>query len=131
MQNIDNLELKELAESLPSFALCSKAPATVKKYAEGFSIWKKWARLKPGIEAFPAKPFQFALYLAFLIQSAKTSAPVEEAVNSISCAHQLAAMEDLPIVHLLNRFWLVPSESWLKKQQRRSPLLLKTSIGCF
>ena len=78
----------------PLFALCSRAPATVKKYSGGFSRWKKWARSKPSIEAFPAKPFQFALYLAFLIQSAKTSALVKEAVNSIFWAHQLAVVED-------------------------------------
>ena len=46
------------------------------------------------LEVFPAKPFQFALYLAFLTQTSKTSAPVEEAVNSISWAHQLAVVED-------------------------------------
>ena len=49
---------------------------------------------KSGIDTFPAKPFQFALYLAFLTQSSKTSAPVEEAVNSISWAHQLVVVED-------------------------------------
>ena len=48
---------------------------------------------KSGIDAFPGKPFQLALYLAFLTQSSKTSVPVEEAVNSISWAHQLAVVE--------------------------------------
>ena len=38
----------------------------VKKYAGGFSRWKRWAKSKPGVEAFPPKPFQLALYLAFL-----------------------------------------------------------------
>ena len=94
IHQIDDPELKELADSLPSIALRSKAPATVKKYAGGFSRWKKWAKSKPGIEAFPAKPFQFALYLAFLVQSAKTSAPIEEAINSLSWVHQLAVVED-------------------------------------
>ena len=91
---ITDPELKDLADSLPCIALRSRAPGTVKKYAGGFSRWKKWANSKPGIVAFPAKPFQFALYLAFLVQSAKTSAPVEEAVNAISWAHQLAVVED-------------------------------------
>lgn len=94
MSHVDDPELKELAETLPTIALRSKAPATVKKYAGGFTRWKKWAARKPGLEVFPAKPFQFALYLAFLTQSSKTSAPVEEAVNSISWAHQLAVVED-------------------------------------
>ena len=84
MSHIEDPELIDLAEALPAIALRSKAPATVRKYAGGFSRWKKWAASKPGIEAFPAKPFQFALYLAFLTQTAKTGVPVEEAVNSIS-----------------------------------------------
>ena len=83
-----------MAETLPTIALRSKAPATVKKFAGGFSRWKKWATNKPGIDAFPAKPCQFALYLAFLTLSSKTSVPVEEAVNFISWAHQLAVVED-------------------------------------
>ena len=91
---MDDPELTDLAESLPSIVLRSKAPATVKKYAGGFSRWKKWADSKHNIEAFPAKPFQFSLYLAFLTQSANTSAPVEEAVNSLSWAHQMAVVED-------------------------------------
>lgn len=76
-------------------ALRSKA---VKKYAGGFSRWKRWADSKPGIDPFPIKPFQLALYLAFLVQSAKTSAPIKQAVNSISWVHQLAVVEDPMLV---------------------------------
>ena len=68
MHRMDDPELKALAESLPSIVLRSKAPATVKKYAGGFGRWKKWADSKHNIDAFPAKPFQFSLYLAFLTQ---------------------------------------------------------------
>ena len=51
---------------------------------------------------FPAKPLQVALYLSFLIKSAKTSTPVEEAVNSLSWAHNVAVVED-PTDHPLVR----------------------------
>ena len=94
IRQIDDPKLKELAESLLAITLQSKAPAMVKKYAGGFSRWKRWAKSKPGVEAFPAKLFQSALYLVFLIQSSKTSAPVEEAINSLSWAYQLAVVED-------------------------------------
>ena len=87
-------ELKDLAESLPSIVLQSKAPATVKKYAGAFSRWKRWAVTKPNIDIFPAKPFQVALYLSYLVRTAKTSAPIEEALNSLSWAHTLAVVED-------------------------------------
>ena len=74
--------------------LQSKAPATVKKYSGAFSRWKRWAVTKPNIDVFPAKPFQVALYLSYLVKTAKTSAPIEEAVNSLSWAHTLAVVED-------------------------------------
>ena len=102
LQDIQDPELKDLAESLPLIVLHSKAPATVKKYSGAFSRWKRWATSKPGLEVFPAKPFQVALYLNFLARSATTSAPVEEAVNALSWAHQLAVVED-PTVHSLVR----------------------------
>ena len=100
LQDIQDPELKDLAESLPLIVLHSKAPATVKKYSGAFSRWKRWATSKPGLEVFPAKPFQVALYLNFLARSATTSAPVEEAINALSWAHQLAVVED-PTVHSL------------------------------
>ena len=112
-----------MAEALPAIALRSKAPAAVMKYAGGFSRWKKWAATKPGIEAFPAKPFQFALYLAFLTQSAKTSAPVEEAVNYISWAHQLAVIKD-PADHPLVRQILAGAKRILAhKTMKKEPII--------
>ena len=94
LKDIKDPELKDLAESLPALVLRGKAPATVKKYAGAFSRWRRWSASKPTLQAFPAKPFQVALYLSYLTRSAKTSAPVEEAVNSLSWAHQLAVVED-------------------------------------
>ena len=60
VQNLEDPELKELAEYLPSIVLQSKAPATVKKYSEAFNRWKRWALLKPSVAVFPAKPLQVA-----------------------------------------------------------------------
>ena len=99
IQSLEDPELKELAESLPSIVLQCKAPAMVKKYSGAFNRWKRW---KPSVAIFPAKPLQVALYLSFLIKSAKTSSPVEEAVNSLSWAHNVAVVED-PTDHPLVR----------------------------
>ena len=52
-------------------------------------------RGEEGSEAFPMHDVQFALYLQHLVDTTKSKATVEEAVNSISWAHQLAGM--LPI----------------------------------
>ena len=76
--DIKDPELKNLAESLPSIVLQSKARVTVKKYSVAFSRWKRWAVTKPNIDVFPAKPFQVALYLSYLVKTAKTSASIED-----------------------------------------------------
>ena len=94
IKDIQDPELSDLAESLPSIVLLGKAPTTVKKYAGAFSRWRRWTASKPSLKAFPAKPFQIALYLCYLSKSARTSAPVQEAVNALSWAHQLAVVED-------------------------------------
>ena len=60
-----------------------------------FLRWKTWATLKYGSQTcLPVKPLHVALYLTYLIQKSSTSAPVEEASNAISWAHQLAATDD-------------------------------------
>ena len=92
---IDDPELKELAESLPLVVLQSRAPSTVKKYGGAFLHWKRWALSKRAdIPTLPANPLHVVLYLMFLIQKSSTSAPVEEAVNALSWAHQVAFVED-------------------------------------
>ena len=100
--SIQDPELKDLAESLPSIVLQSRAPSTVKKYAGAFSRWKRWASSKPGLVLFPAKPFQVALYLSYLVKTANTSSPIEEAVNAFFWAHTIVVVED-PTDHPLVR----------------------------
>ena len=94
MQNITDPELKELADFLPLVVLQNRAPSTAKKYAGAFCRWKKWAATKPQVTPFPAKPVHVGLYLSYLIQKASTPSPVEEAVNALSWAHNLACVED-------------------------------------
>ena len=95
LDTVEDPELKELAASLPSLVLQSRAPATVKKYSGAFSRWKKWASSKPEIGCdLPPKPIHIALYLSFLVQRCKTSAPVMEAVSALSWANQIATVED-------------------------------------
>ena len=77
--------------------LRSRAPSTVKKYSGAFLRWKTWAQQKyevPEVPYFPASQVQISLYLTYLIQKASTSSPVEEAVNTISWAHQVALADD-------------------------------------
>lgn len=91
---VEDPGLQELAKSLPLVVLRSRAPSTVKKYSGAFLRWKKWTQTKGLEDCLPAKPLQIALYLTYLVQKSTTSAPVEEAVNAISWAHQVAVVED-------------------------------------
>ena len=63
-------------------------------YSGAFLCWKTWAQQKYEVPYFPASQVQVSLYLTYLIQKASTSSPVEEAVNTISWAHQVALVDN-------------------------------------
>ena len=95
LAEVDDPELKELADALSSPALQGRAPATVRKYSGAFNRWRKWASSKPEIgRRLPPKPIHIALYLCFLVQRCNTSAPVMEAVSALSWVNQVATVED-------------------------------------
>ena len=95
LASLQDPDLCELANSLPAVVLRGKAPSTVKKYSGAFLRWKRWAqKKKTEIRILPACPLHVALYLTFLICKSATSAPVVEASNALSWAHQLACVED-------------------------------------
>ena len=93
-------ELRELSKTLPVTVLRSKAPNTVRKYSGAYLRWERWVVSKNGMRCLPANPIHVALYMNFLIQKANTATPVQEAVNAISWAHQLAVVDD-PTKHPL------------------------------
>ena len=95
--HLQDLDLEELAESLPAVVMSSRAPATAKKYAGAFLRWKKWTVNRQGVKPISTKPIFVALYLNFLRGKAGTSVPIEEA---LSWAHQMAVVED-PTSHPL------------------------------
>ena len=85
LRELQDPELQELAAVLPNLALQSREPATVKKYSGAFSHWRKWAAAKSEIgTTLPPKPIHIALYLSFLAQCSKSSAPLTEAVCALS-----------------------------------------------
>ena len=67
----------------------------MKKYSGAFSRWRKWAAAKSEIgTTFPPKPIHIALYLTFLAQRSKSSAPLTEAICALSWVNQMATVED-------------------------------------
>ena len=114
MNDIEDAELKELASSLPDVVLRGKAPSTAKQYSGAFVCWKRWANSKPEVCAFPASPFQFSLYLNFLVKKASSPASVEKAVYALSWVHSLAVRED-PTQHALVKQTLAGAKRILAK----------------
>lgn len=92
MQQVEDPELKKLAEDLPGTIVGSRADSTVRKYLRAFQRWKSWAtRHATEISVYPVKEAHFALYLQFLAKSSGSKATVEEAVNAIAWVQQLAS----------------------------------------
>ena len=84
-----------LAQFLPSLVLRVKAVSTVKKYSGAYNRWGRWASMKPEIKStLPPLPLHICLYLSFLAQTAKTSAPIVEAVNALSWVNQIETVEN-------------------------------------
>ena len=91
LASLDSPELRKLAERIQNSVLGSKAPSTTKKYLAAFHRWKQWAT-SHNIVVFPVKEAFLALYLQSIAETAKSKSAVEEAVNSISWAHQMAGV---------------------------------------
>ena len=82
--------LNSLAASLKNTVLAGRAPTTITKYTYAFQRWRHWAESKDEIPVFPANETHVALYLQHLGDTTRSWSAVEEAVNAISWAHQLA-----------------------------------------
>ena len=80
-------ELTVLARDIPNIILKDKPPNTVKRYADAFQRWNSWAKSK-GLKALPTTGYELALYLAFLIKTAKSMATIYSAVYGIAWANQ-------------------------------------------
>ena len=94
LDDLDDPELRALAAKLPSTILASRTNSTVTKYLRSFRQWKTWAGAK-GLEAVPAKPHLFALYLQHLSEESNSKASVEEACNAVSWVHTTAGLSSL------------------------------------
>ena len=85
-----------MAAALPELALQSRAPSTIKKYSGAFCHWKKWAAAKSEIGPnLPPKPINIALYLSFLVQHCRSSAPLMEAVSALPWVNKVAIIPEI------------------------------------
>ena len=100
--------LQPTASLVKSTVLESKADSTVRTvrtYLGGFRRWKCWTSSNH-VCAFPANPFQVAIYLQCLLQDANSPSPVLNAVYSIDWTQQMAGLSKIsyhPLVSLMVR----------------------------
>ena len=101
LKNLEDPELRRLAQSLPATVLRSRADSTTKKYLGAYQRWKTWAEARHEVPAFPVQAVHLALYLQHLSESVQSKAAVEEAVHALSWLHEVAGLEpvgSVPIV---------------------------------
>ena len=127
-------ELAALASDIPKIILQDRAPNTVKKYADAFQRWNSWAKSK-GLQALPTTGHELALYVAFLIKSAKSMATIYTAVYGIAWAHQKMSMAS-PTEHPIVKQMMEASKRIIgtKPKNPKRPLEpehIKTIIGKF
>ena len=90
--NLEDPELRRLAQSLPATVLRSRADSTTKKYLGAFQRWKTWAEARQGVPSFPVHELHLVLYMQHLSESTESKAAVEEAVHALSWLHGLAGL---------------------------------------
>ena len=101
LKDLEDPELRRLAQSLPATVLRSRADSTSKKYLGAYQRWKTWAEARHEGPAFPVQAVHLALYLQHLSESVQSKAAVEEAVHALSWLHEVAGLESvgsMPIV---------------------------------
>ena len=98
LKDLEDPELRRLAQSLPATVLGSRADSTTKKYLGAYQRWKRWVEARREVPAFPVKDKHLALYLQHLSESVQSRAAVEEAVHALSWLHEVAGLESVGYV---------------------------------
>lgn len=68
-------ELRSLVGDIPGILLRDRAPRTVRKYQDSFQRWHTWAESKD-LCSLPATGQEVALYVAFLLRTARTMSTI-------------------------------------------------------
>ena len=80
--DLEDPQLRNLADVLPNTILQSQANSTSKKYLSVFRRWKAWA-MEHSMVAFQAQVHQVALYLQYIGETTRSKSAVEEAFNAV------------------------------------------------
>ena len=91
-EDLQNPELKELADQLPGTVLHSRADSTTKKYVGAYKRWKAWCS-QYSLNHVPAQTHHVALYMQYLADKTKSKAAVEEAYNALAWIHTCTGLK--------------------------------------
>ncbi|KAL5502122.1 hypothetical protein EMCRGX_G008846 [Ephydatia muelleri] len=92
--NLEDPELRRLAQSLPATVLRSRADSTTKKYLGALQRWKTWAEARQGVPNFPVHELHLVLYMQHL--SEKLHLHLSEEPHLVLYMHHLS--EELHLV---------------------------------
>ena len=91
LKELEDPELRQLAEALPGTVLQSRADSTTRKYLGAFKRWRQWAT-EHKLTAFPATAHHIVLYLQHLAETTRSKAATEEAVYALAWAHNMGGI---------------------------------------
>ena len=98
-----DLELKQLAQTLPTILVQDRAATTVSTYLRAYKSWKAWA-VQHNSSFLPVDQVMFTLYVVSLIQQARSVSTVNSAVYGVSHVHKKSGYQepgDYPLVKQL------------------------------
>jgi hypothetical protein len=91
---VQDPNLQELSECVPSLVAESKAKNTRKKYCRGFERWQNWARSFTEIVVLPASSVHVCLFIVSLIQHGVSCSILDEVRYGLKWVHEIAGYEN-------------------------------------
>ena len=91
LKEVEDPELRILAEKLSNTILQSRTDSTAKKHLGAFCCWKIWAS-KHKLNILPTEVHHVFLYLQYLADSTNSQLAVEEAYNGLAWVHGTAGL---------------------------------------
>ena len=125
LQEVQDPELRRLAEALPGTLLQSRASSTTAKYLRAYGRWNSWAGQCAEVRAYPVDEVHFALYLQHIGESTQSKSAVEEAVNAISWVQQLADHQPVSTSPLVRATLAGLQRKLAKPRTRKEPITVE------
>ena len=98
ISQLQDPELRRLAESLPKTALRSRVDSATMKYLYAFQRWKKWALLRKEVTVFLVGEVHFALNLQHLGETVRSKSAVEDAIGWLHQTAGLPSIAESPFI---------------------------------